>query len=189
METSERIPKNELTVGFPSCSDGTESACNAGDLSLIPGLGRSPGEGNGYPLQCSSLENSMDRRAWQATVQKKKKLDTTEQTSLQWLLLGFKNEMQEELRWRRNRTGRPLSPVQIHQKNIWTLSKLHKEWNAEKGSSFPVLHVAIHFFFSLEHIQFLELGKMLNFNITLKVVINSSGSWFNSVARIHMLWR
>ena len=45
-----------------------ESACNAGDLYSIPGLGRLPGEGNGYPLQYSSLENSMDRGAWQATV-------------------------------------------------------------------------------------------------------------------------
>ena len=53
--------------------DGTESACNAGDLSLTPELGKSPGEGNDNPLQCSSLENSMDRGAWQATVQKKKK--------------------------------------------------------------------------------------------------------------------
>ena len=55
-------------MGFPSGSDGKESACNAGDLSLIPGLGRSPGEGNCYPLQYSCLENSMDRGAWQNTV-------------------------------------------------------------------------------------------------------------------------
>jgi len=44
-------------------SDGKESSCNAGDLGLIPGLGRSPGEGNGYPLQYSGLESSMDRGA------------------------------------------------------------------------------------------------------------------------------
>ena len=49
-------------------SDSKESACNAGDSSLIPGLGRSPGEGNGNPLQYSCLENSMDRGAWQAIV-------------------------------------------------------------------------------------------------------------------------
>ena len=54
--------------GFPGSSDGKESACNAGDLGLIPGLGRSPGEGNGYSLQYSYLENSMDREAWWATV-------------------------------------------------------------------------------------------------------------------------
>ena len=45
---------------FPSGSDGKESACNVGDLSLIPGLKRSSGKGNGYPLQYSGLENSMD---------------------------------------------------------------------------------------------------------------------------------
>ncbi|CAI9156274.1 unnamed protein product [Rangifer tarandus platyrhynchus] len=49
-------------------SDGKESACNAGDLGSIPGSGRSSGEGNGNPLQCSSLENSTDRGAWRATV-------------------------------------------------------------------------------------------------------------------------
>ena len=53
---------------FPGDSDGKESACNAGDLALIPGLGRSPGEGNGYPLHYSCLENPMDRGAWQAIV-------------------------------------------------------------------------------------------------------------------------
>ena len=46
--------------GFPDSSAGKESACNAGDLGLIPGLGSSPGEGNGCPLQYSGLENSMD---------------------------------------------------------------------------------------------------------------------------------
>ena len=54
--------------GFPGGSDGKESACNAGDLGSIPGLGRSPGEGNGNPLQYSCLENPMDREACQATV-------------------------------------------------------------------------------------------------------------------------
>ena len=50
--------------GFLGGSDGKESACNAGDLGLIPGSGRSPGKGKGYPLQCSGLENSTDRGAW-----------------------------------------------------------------------------------------------------------------------------
>ena len=54
--------------GFPGGSDGKESTCNAGDPGLIPGLGRSPGEGIGYLLQYSCLENSMHRGAWQATV-------------------------------------------------------------------------------------------------------------------------
>ena len=48
--------------------DSKESVCDAGDLGLIPGLGRSPGEGNGYPLQYSCLENSMDRGTLWATV-------------------------------------------------------------------------------------------------------------------------
>ena len=54
--------------GFHGSSAGKESACNAGDPNLIPGLGKSPGEGNDYPLQYSGLENSMDRRVWQTTV-------------------------------------------------------------------------------------------------------------------------
>ena len=49
-----------MFLGFPGDSAGKESACNAGDLGVIPGLGRSPGEGNSYPLQYSGLENSMD---------------------------------------------------------------------------------------------------------------------------------
>ena len=53
---------------FPGGSDGKASAYNAGDLCSIPGLGRSPGEGNGNPLQYSCLENSMDRGAWWAAV-------------------------------------------------------------------------------------------------------------------------
>ena len=49
--------------GFPGGSDGKESACNAGDLRSIPGLGKYPGERNGYPFQYSCLENPMDRGA------------------------------------------------------------------------------------------------------------------------------
>ena len=59
-----------LLKGFPGGSDSKESASNAEYLSLIPGLGRSPGEENGNPLQYSCLENSMDRGAWWATVQR-----------------------------------------------------------------------------------------------------------------------
>ena len=55
-------------MGFPGGSEGKESACNAGDLGLIPGLGRSPGGGHGNPLQYFCLENPMDRGAWQAMV-------------------------------------------------------------------------------------------------------------------------
>ena len=66
-----------VTEGFPGASDGKESACNAGDLSSISGLGRSPGEGKGYPLQCSGLENHRES-------------DTTEQLTLHFtMVLGI----------------------------------------------------------------------------------------------------
>ena len=63
----DRLPTPAI-LGFPGSSDSKEFACNAGDPSLIPGLGRSTGEGKSYPLQYSGLENSMDREAWWATV-------------------------------------------------------------------------------------------------------------------------
>ena len=61
-----------FTVGKPWWLSSKESACNAGDVGLIPGSGRSPGGGHGNPLQYSCLENPMDRGAWQATVQRVK---------------------------------------------------------------------------------------------------------------------
>ena len=62
---------------FPGGSEVKASACNVGDLGLIPGSGRSPGEGNDNPLQYSCLENPMDGEAWWAT-QGRKELDSTE---------------------------------------------------------------------------------------------------------------
>ena len=67
---------------LPWCSASKESACNAGDQGSIPGLERSPGEGNGTPLQCSCLENPMDREAWRATVYGVAELDMTDQLTL-----------------------------------------------------------------------------------------------------------
>ena len=61
---------------FPGGSDGKESACNTGDLGSIPELGRSPGEGDGCPLQYSCLENPTDRGAWRATVHRVAKSQT-----------------------------------------------------------------------------------------------------------------
>ena len=55
-------------MGFPGSSDGKEFACSVEDWGLIPGSGRSPGEGNGNPLQYSCLENPTDGGAWQPTV-------------------------------------------------------------------------------------------------------------------------
>ena len=65
--------------GFPGGSDGQESACIAGDLGLISGSGRFPGEGNSNPLQYSCLDNSKDRGAWQATVHDMAESDMTGQ--------------------------------------------------------------------------------------------------------------
>jgi len=56
------------TDGLPWWLSGKEPICHAGDMDLIPGWGRSPGEGSGNPLPYSCLESPMDRRAWQATV-------------------------------------------------------------------------------------------------------------------------
>ena len=64
-----RLKHSKDELGFPGGSDGKEPACNAGDPGLIPGSGRCPGEGNGYPLQYFCLENSRKRRAWWAIVQ------------------------------------------------------------------------------------------------------------------------
>ena len=80
--TGERIRlPTPVFLGFPGGSAGKESACNVGDLGSIPGLRRSPGEGKGYPLQYSGLENSMDCIVYGVA----KSRDTTEQLSLSLL--------------------------------------------------------------------------------------------------------
>ena len=73
-------------MGFPGGSEGKESACNVGDPGLIPGLGRSPGEGHGNPLQYSCLENPMDGGAWQAIVHgvTKSRIQLSDLTWPQW---------------------------------------------------------------------------------------------------------
>ena len=73
----DRLP-TPVFLGFPCGSAGKESTFSAGDLSLFPGLGRCPGEGKGYPLQYSCLENSMDWGAWRAKVHRVAKLDMTD---------------------------------------------------------------------------------------------------------------
>ena len=74
----EQLP-TPVFMGFPGGLAGKESACNAGDSGSIPGLQRSPGEGNGYPLQYSGLENSMD-----CIVHGYKESNTTERLSPSW---------------------------------------------------------------------------------------------------------
>ena len=77
------ISNSPDVLGFPGGSDGKESACYAGDPGSNPGLGRSPGEGNGNPFQDSCLENPKDREAWRGTVHGGcKEWDTTERLTL-----------------------------------------------------------------------------------------------------------
>ena len=80
-------PKREwlptpVFLGFLGGSDGKGSACSVGDPGSIPGWGRSPGEGNGNPLQYSCMGNPMDRGAWRASPWDCKESDTTEQLTL-----------------------------------------------------------------------------------------------------------
>ena len=73
-------PSHALILGLPQKLSGKESTCNEGDLNSVPGLGRSPGEGHGNPLQYSCLGNPMDRGAWWVAVHGVAKvLDMTEQ--------------------------------------------------------------------------------------------------------------
>ena len=79
-------------MGFPAGSGSKGSACYVGVLGSIPGLERSPGEGNGYPLQYSCLENSMDRGACRLQSMGHKELDMTERLTLSQILEVFYTE-------------------------------------------------------------------------------------------------
>ena len=85
----------KVLIGFPGDSDGKESTCNAGEPSSIPGLGRSPGEGNHNPFQYSCLENSMNRGAQQATVHGAAK----NQTQLSTILPSLGSLHRGEISW------------------------------------------------------------------------------------------
>ena len=90
----DRLPSPGKGIGYPlqyswaspGGSDGKESACSAGDLGSIPGLGRSPGEGNSYPHQYSCLENPHGQRSLAATVHAVTASDRTEQLSMAHVL-------------------------------------------------------------------------------------------------------
>ena len=93
-----RLFLSSIHLGFPGVSNGKEAACSVGDLDSIPGLGRSPGEGNGYPLHYSCLENLMDRGAWPATIHWVTESDTTERLTL--TLLSLQHILSPEKSWK-----------------------------------------------------------------------------------------
>ena len=113
--------------GFPGGSVYKESACSVGDLGSIPGLGRSPGEGNSYPLQYSCLENSVDRGYSQWD---RKELDTTEWLTLSHLVRG--------------------GPLVCTPKDNWVLLKLHLKlalWTqSSSGWIFPIRGQRVQYF-------------------------------------------
>ena len=84
-------------MGFPGGSDGKASVYNAGYLGSSPGLGRSPGEGNGNPLQYSCLENPMDQRTWWTSLvaQTVKPLSTMQDTPVR--ALGWEDPLEKEM--------------------------------------------------------------------------------------------
>ena len=78
MRVPDQLKLSRVLSVSPGGSDGKESACSAGNPDSVPGLGRSPGEGNGNSLQYPCLKNSMDRGTWQATVHGVTEADMTE---------------------------------------------------------------------------------------------------------------
>ena len=120
-------------MGFLGGSGGKESACNAGDWGLIPGSGRSTGEGNGYPLQYSCLENPRDRGAWWAAIYGV----TQSRTQLKWLSRSSSNV------WRREWWPTPvLLPGKSHG---WRSLVGYSPWGHEESHPTEQLH----FHFSL----------------------------------------
>ena len=108
--------------GQPESLDSKESACNTGDVDLIPGSGWSPGEGHGYPLHYSCLENPMDRGTWQAVVLK------SQRVGYDWVTNTT------ELKMSRQPTGGSISYL-LHQQPLFTPQQLKRGCPSPQDSS------------------------------------------------------
>ena len=124
VQHNNRLGLTELEL--PWCSEGKESVSNAGDSSSVPGLGRSPGEGNGNLLQYSCLENPMDRGAWQATVHGVAK-SWTQLSNQHFHFHRTQNSDRDRVKWQnrwlkvnRKKYGRPLYKLMITHKSRFT---------------------------------------------------------------------
>ena len=105
--------------GFPHSSLGKESACSTGDPGSTPGLGRFPGEGNGYPLQYSCLENPMDGGAWWAAVHGVTESGTTERLTLHF----SGGKWSENMQWHRKEQRRE-DEEEASLQRLWSHSQL-----------------------------------------------------------------
>ena len=114
------VVKIFFVQSFPGGSEVKASACNVGDLGLIRGSGRSPGEGTGNPLQYSCLENPMGREAWWATVHGVKELDTTERLHFHFLCILATSTLYLRLLLGPYRFC-PLSNTSLHEMFPWYL--------------------------------------------------------------------
>ena len=109
--------------GFPDGLEGKASACNAGDLGSIPGSGRSPGEGNGNPLQYSCLENSLEGAAWWATVHGITKSQTRLSDDTQW-----RNRHREQTYGHGEREGEGEMYGKSNMETYITICKIDSQW-------------------------------------------------------------
>ena len=123
---------------FPGGSDSKESCCNAGDPGSIPGLERSPGEGNGTPLQYSCLENPMDGGAWQVTVRGSQRVRHDWGTSLSYPY-----------------------PYHFHSQDPWLIRVSHMAHSIRMGEPW-IICVLIDYVFKFHFIDFFLLWAFIN---------------------------
>ena len=120
--------------GFHGCSNSKEFTCNAGNLGSIPGLGRSPGKGNGCPLQYSCLANSMNRGSWWATVHEVTESDRTKWLTHMWTPKKCwksirKNRILEPGRGKKETYYLQMSNKEIHNWPLNGIMNAKRRWN------------------------------------------------------------